>query len=749
MANPRYKFFLRVGSPTAQAQEIVPVWKDEMALEWTMESQQWFFRAAMSGNFNLIREDYALVMAKPFGTVFYFSVFMHDGSLWKEYWQGKFTLTDCTVNTDDRKLTVKVQGIDDYNDILAGWEKEYDLIKLLPEIQKIDITKRPMIQLYYEDASYINCIIGNIAFEQDVNVPNVENFQEFMEGECHFKQIGNYCEISLHDPPEGFGTVYTGDLIDGEYLTSQTGNYRMKYYETEQDGWWENGLDIVPLDSDTVVYYYHQKFWDTGQFISIPREFEFQDGTGPTINYIQAYRTNRVYYGRVVCNVAPNEVPSGYDTTYPIMSDDLVPYNRNYRYCLPYDGSLDDIVLGWTGKSQSPTEWGIDDFGQYFTKPYGDDGYLPIGRSNWVNSSDWFKPVFGASIIENRYRHKYTLNDAYPIWSCIKVLLREIAPDIKFEATTAYSQFLFRQVETEQEGVYQYSDPVGNKDYRLFITPKSNITAGEYQTPAQTAPVTLKALLDMMTKTLGLHWFIERVDVGGGTIEKRLRIEHVKWFRNGGTYSGTQQVGIDLTAIKNLRNGKTWSFGTSEYAYEKADMPERYEFGWMDDVTELFKGRPIDVVSPYVEKGKIEEVNVAQFTSDVDMMLLNPSAFSPDGFVVMTVDASTGALPMVSYIIGQYENYLQNGLMSFYKLQDPYLLYDMPAKSLKVNGQARNALGVSRNKSQTLNIPYNMTEPNLQKLVKTGIGNGQIRSLSMRLTSRMAKVQLRYDTETI
>ena len=233
------------------------------------------------------------------------------------------------------------------------------------------------------------------------------------------------------------------------------------------------------------------------------------------------------------------------------------------------------------------------------------------------------------------------------------------------------------------------------------------------------------------------------MDVGGVTIEKRLRIEHVLWFRNGGTYSGTQLVGVNLTTIKNVRNGKPWSFGTSEYSYEKADMPERYEFGWMDEVTKPFKGEPIEVVSPYVESGKIENVDVGQFTSDVDMMLLNPSAFSPDGFAVMTMQGD--ALPMTQYGSG----YIQNCLLSFWKLQDPYWLYDMPAKKLKVNGQATNALGVSRNKSQTVNIPYDKTEPDLQKLVTTGIGNGQIRQLSIRLTSRMAKVQLRYDTETI
>lgn len=747
MANPRYKFFLRVGSTTAQAQEIVPVWKDEMALEWALESQQWFFRAAMSGSFNLIRDDYDLVMSQPFSTVFYFSVFMHDGSLWKEYWQGKFTLTDCTVNTDDRKLTVKVQGIDDYNEILAGWEKEYDLIRLLPEMQKIKITKRPMIQIYSEGASYINCFIGQVYFEQDVDEPMVEDMQDYLANHCHFSVLQGTVEINFQNPPEGFGEPFTGTLVNGGYLVNTIGTYRLKYYENtyavQQTTVWENGLQVVPSDSDTVLWEFKQlNAGALAGYLPLPAEMQFEP-KGSSTGTLTAFRSSRNIYGRVVCNTPSRQ---GYET-YKIRTDDLVPYNRNYIYCRPFDGTYggytDIFRYAYDVYDTDPTEWGKADNGKYFTAP--GPGAYPIGRTNWVNTSDWYFPGWAASAIDDDFSHQYTLNNSYPIWSCIKVLLNEIAPDIKFLPTTAYSQFMFTTQVVSENTVYR--DPVGSRDCRLYITPKSNITAGEYDTPAQKAPVTLKTLLDMMAKTFCLHWFIERVDIGGGTIEKRLRIEHVKWFRNGGTYSGTQQVGIDLTAIKNVRNGKTWSFGTSEYSFEKQDMPERYEFGWMDEVTQPFKGQPIEVVSQYVEKGKIENVDVGQFTSDIDMMLLNPSAFSPEGFAVMTMEGDH--LPMVPYSASVYGGYIQNGLLSFYKLQDPYWLYDMPAKALKVNGQARNALGVSRNKSQTLSIPYNMTEPDLQKLVTTGIGNGQIRTLSMRLTSRMAKVTLRYDTEQV
>ena len=743
---PEYRFILRYGDPE-QTHEVRPVWKDDLAIEWAMESQQWFHRSSLSGQLVLQREDYSLVMAQAFGTVYYLDIYMYNGSSWRMYWQGKFTLTDCTVNVDDKKLSVKVQVVDDYNEILAGWEKEYDLMRLLPEVQKIKVTKRPMIQIYSEGASYINCFIGSTYFEQDVNTPSTDEVQDFLVNHCHFMVLDNYVEINFENPRPGFGAPFTGTLVNGAYLTNTIGTYRLKYFEEHgvisQTAVYINGLQVMTASSETVLWEFRQYY--TFDYAPIPEVMDFEPQNGST-GTLTADRSTRFVYGRIVCNRPSRE---NYET-YPIRNDDLVPYNRNYLYCRPFDGTWgvyrDIFTFAYTGKSDAPTEWGMDDNGQYFIAPAA-TGCYPIGRTNWVNTSDWYQPGYAANAVDQEFSYQYTLNNAYPIWSCISVLLNQVASGIKFRPQTAFSEFMFRQEYVEDVGMV-YKDPIGGRDCRLFITPKSNITAGEYDTPAQTAPVTLKTLLDMMRNTLCLHWFIDSVDTGGGVIEKRLRIEHVQWFRNGGSYNAVQQVGIDLTDMKNVRNGKPWSFGTSEYSYEKADMPEHYEFGWMDEVTAPFKGEPIEIVSPYVESGKIEHVDVAQFTSDIDMMLLNPSAFSPDGFAVMTMD-NNGALPMVPYAVSVYGGYLQNGLLSFFKLQDPYWLYDLPAKTARVNGGTVTARGVARNKTQNVSIPYGMTEPDLRKLVRTGIGNGQIRTMSMRLTSRMAKVQLRYDTETI
>ena len=455
--------------------------------------------------------------------------------------------------------------------------------------------------------------------------------------------------------------------------------------------------------------------------------------------------------------------------------------------------------------------------------------------SDLVNSSVWFLPSTYSNTIEQYATDAYVMNDAYPLSSCLSVLLAEIGGGVTFEATTAYSEFLYS---TSDVG-----DLFVGRSRELYLTPKSNITAGEYQTPAQMAPVTLKTILDMLKNTYRLYWFIDA--------SKRLRIEHVEYFRRGGSYTTDAAVGIDLTQMQNIRNGKSWAFAKNEYKFDKIEMPERYEFGWMDDVTLPFKGKPMNILSPYVEQGKVEEIDVAQFTTDIDYMLLNSGNVSQDGFVAMTAEAAnavfygnldttqdeqeTDIVPVARYVGGndiymrvgltgngtatvvwyiggrrvvsqivinidnaqttyalsapegvtgvaflidgtllvgqvisitrQQDSMLetrfvsasidgqtvrmQNGDLSFLKLQNPYWLYDMPAKTVEVNGTQMTVKGITRKKQQTVEIPTEAADPDPLKLVRTGLGDGTVKNMSLTLNSRMAKTTLVYDTDTL
>ena len=210
------------------------------------------------------------------------------------------------------------------------------------------------------------------------------------------------------------------------------------------------------------------------------------------------------------------------------------------------------------------------------------------------------------------------MRDAYPIASVISVLLGQIAPGITHDATTDYSRFL-----------YGDADPLNGETHNLFISPKSNLVYADYDQPAQKAPVTLKQVLDMLRDCFRCYWFVDD--------QKRFRIEHIEFFRRGGTYAVIPgpAIGIDLTQEVVTRNGKPWGTAQNAYKFEKPDMAAWYQFGWMDDVTKPFNGDPIKILSKYVNPDKIEDVIVSSFTSDVDYILLNPAGVSKDGFVLL------------------------------------------------------------------------------------------------------------------
>ena len=244
----------------------------------------------------------------------------------------------------------------------------------------------------------------------------------------------------------------------------------------------------------------------------------------------------------------------------------------------------------------------------------------------------------------------------------------------------------------------------------------------------------------MLRKAMGCYWFVDD--------DNRLRIEHVSWFKNGGSYDGTPTVGIDLTAMANSRNGKMWSFATGQYSFDKVQMPERYQYEWMDDTTDIFKGSPIEVLSGYVQEGNIEEVTVSKFNSDVDYMMLNPSNVSEDGFALLCCTIQDGEWNVSIDSLMSIPFKHQNWQLAFYSLQRWFLISDMPAWDIRIDGVATVAKGIQRMKKQQVNIPLDGADPDMEKLIKTTIGDGEVEKMTIRLMSRMAKTTLRYDTVT-
>lgn len=730
---PKYRFFLQIGEDGTK-QTVRPNYKDDLTLDYELETNQRFYRAKLSGKINFVRADYNIINDAPFDSEFFLYIEKSDdwGQTYNQYYKAKFMKTDCTFNDDDKLVTVQPETTDQYDDVLAGLEKEYNLVELAPKIEFLTIRKRPLIQVYVKGDSIVSCFLGGTNWEQNANVTTD---QETLVNTYKFSLCNILKEINIisNGTPSDIQGLYSGRMTFNENENSYIGNLYSTngsyyiWYKQEINNSIPVGHVYVEIRriSDEVKLFQFERLV-VGVFDNEDFELYSIDGSGSS-GTMKAEMASYNIYARYLCDVDKiDEI-----NTYDIPNDDIVENNRNYKKIIGYAG---DIAYISNYFSDEPTEYGLSDNGKYFMPPYSiyRQVYYPIARSTWRYASIWFSFNRFDWILEEKARKIYTLRDTFTLSSCINVLLKEVSPGITHEATPEYSQFL-----------YNTNNPISGQSFKLLISQKSNIINGEYQTPAQKAPITLQQIMTMLRDIYKCYWYIE---------DGKFKIEQINWFRNGGSYGYNPIIDYDLTQLENVRNGKKLAFATSEYSFDKVDMPERYQFEWMDDVTTPFEGLPIEITSKYVTAGKIEEINISNFTSDIDLMLLNPGAISSDGFALFAAVTPSGGgqleLPFTRQTVDGVEYFLQNGFLAFINIQPTYWVYDMPARHFKINNSPYYALGgLERKKKQTLNFPAGTTDPNPMQLVKTYIGNGQVDKLSVNLCSRNIKATLKYDTE--
>lgn len=732
--------FARLGTATAQnliyGRKANPIYKDDLAKEYELETNQRFYRAKLSGKISFIRDDYDFINTRPFDYEFLYGIDKSNdgGKTWVPYFSGKFMKTDCTFVDYDKKVTVQPDTIDDYNEVLAGLEKEYNLITLAPEIVRLNYDKRPLIQVYTPGESVVSNFSSGAYWEQD---SEVITDKEELQNKYHFALAALLKEIVVtphQGSPAAVATTYKGMInisSDGKTFEGRLNpvdpvNYYM-YVKQVYQGLGDYSavtFEIRRASTDEVYFRYFNttggKDFDNATFI--------MDARGDVAKgEMQADMTTYNMFVRYMLDVEK----IGDDNTYPIPSEDIVENNSNYKYVIGL--VFPDMFYMSSNYSDTPTEWGLAPNGKYYL-PVRDSilnyRFYPVARSTWAYTSIWFKFSIFDTIYDQRGRKQYTLRDAYPLSSCIQVLLNEFAPGITHEATSEYSQFL-----------YGSTNPITNAANRtLLISQKTNVIRGDYDQPAQKAPITLQQITNMLRDVFKCYWYIE---------DGKFKIEHILYFRNGGSYSYVPSIGADLTQLETTRLNKKWAFNTSEWTFDKVDMAERYQFEWMDDVTEFFEGYPIQVLSKYVSQGKIEDISISNFNPDIDYMLMNPNEISTDGFALFLADGSGNqyTLPYYEYRDEYVDSYkLQNGFCALVYTIPTFWVYDLPARRVNINKKNTTARGIERGKKQQVSYP-SLEDPNPMKLIKTYIGNGQVDKISVNLQSRMNKITLKYDTE--
>lgn len=738
---PKYRFFIQSGNTRRQA---FPIYGTDLFKKYAMESNQMFYRATLDGKLKFFKSDYGFIMSFSFDSIYYVIVEMStDGKSWREYFRGKFMRTDCTINSDEAWLETGLTPVDNYENILAGLDKEFNLIELAPEIKQVGIFKRPGIQIYVDGDSVLTTFVGGTYFEQQVTPVDVNQGEGNIGGALaemgfQFQKTLDTVTVKATDfGEESANGNYAGWGSDAADITIDKvggGDYKFRWYAapgTEYET--QTIAELIRISTGEVIATVESEKFGSGQVFLPGEEYTMTaEASGGTALYTWSF-TETYIYARLLHDKEAIEGMSVFE----LAANDIAENNANYKYASPVNIAADLAIS--LQLSAVPTEWGQYQPGLYFTKPvdYTKGQFHPIGRSSWIDVSIWFAPTILGELYDAKAKEKYTLRHAYPLWDCINVLVEQVAPELTFSYSS--SSFL-----NQNGNGYGDINPVSKLAFETLITQKTNLLKGEYDQPAQKAMITLKQVFDMLKSCFQCYWFIDGDE---------LRIEHISYFQNGLRYpgwDGSPGIAKDLTAMIHPRTLKPWSFGQSEYSFEKENMPAWYQFEWGDDVTFPFKGYPVEVLSNYVKKDNTETIAVNKFVSDVDLMLLNPSAFSEEGFVLMLAtknDTDDGiSLPIISRTIGIDKFDMQNGYAAFCDLQERYYLNSLPASRVSINKTTRT-VKPTRGKVQEVEFPAGDYDLNVHNLIRTSLGDGQIRDLRINLSSRFARAILLHDTE--
>ena len=728
MIPPKYKYYIQINNENRI--EVNPHYK-KLSKKYTKESNQEFFRISLDGKMTLYGRGYEVVKNSSLEDNLVFTIDKYNESTktWIEYYKGEFNKTDCKFDYEKKSCELKTTALDKYNDVVNKYENTYDLIKLAPAISRINLHKRSLMQVYVRGANSISNFFGGTYWESDVNEA-IDNHNDLIN-KYYFSYIKAGNEFYIRNASiSGINGVYAGTngywskwnpgyTCKMELVDESSTPYRVRLYR----------------NSDNLLLYQSEKQWavsDPDNKYILRDDVKMVNVNNPDDTFIIESPFVYHIYRRLLCDVDTVEDSEGVKNTYNLPSDDFVTDNRNYKKCIGLRGGM---FFCTSRAVDEPTRYGLNDYNQYFTNEFipsstGIGRPLPISRNSWVNASLWYVYDSYYSLFEERLRKQYALRDSYSIAAVIKALLKEIDPSLKHEATAEYSRFL-----------YDTSVPISMSRFYVFITQKTNILKGDYDQPAQKAEVSLKDLMEMLRDCFRCYWYIE---------DGKFKIEHIRFFMNGGSYSTQTSYQLDFTKLKDQFNKKLSSYFQSAIEYEKDELNQRYEFSWMDDVTDLFGGVTIDVKSNYIQKDKNEEIAISQFSSDIDYMLFNPSNFSEDGFALIcaTKSGSTYNIPIIETTLidengDSYNAIVQNWYAAWAYLIRFYL-YDMPAYNLECNVLNNlYASDIKKCMKHTIEFPVEEDLDELE-LIKTSIGNGKIDEFSVNMNTRLAKVNLTY-----
>lgn len=733
----QYRYRLKIGS--ASFVDCYPRRSGEVSHITEQQEGEYFFRQRIEGNLTFQRSDFDKIHAAPFQTEFRIIVQEFVSGSWQTIpVVGRFFKTDVTFDIDNSTCEVSLKTFDTYEKVLEGLDKEFNLIDLEPPTVEVSYLRQAVIQVVLPGAPFLAEFTDGVWSEKPVPSP-LTSTDQFTELANHETMLTDYgfglyepstfdharCVVVTDASPivdvSGIyeGINYTGDGFDNSTYRRLDEAYRI--HKVAVSGGFRIELDI---EGGATVYASDTHASDDWWGAPLHEGITLSNLATPADKVsIFVFRP----YVRLLTNKATVDgLP-----TVTLPSDDPFPHGS---FTQAHPLSTGNFVYS-SGHGTTPTRWGKIDAdalhyaGEYFTQPTSTETLMPVAFSNWKGASAWFYMDDDLRALQQEGSEATTLRHGYKLADVIDKLLEAIGATAGHGDNSTYSDFL-----------YAASNAIRGIRKVPVITPITNITVGDYDTPAKKGLLRLSEVLNLLKGFYNAYFYIP---------ESNFRIEHVHYFENGNSYAG-EVVGADMTTQLEPRTGLAWAQRTNRYRYEKTELPERIVTKWMAKASTPFDGYPIEVDSLYVERGKVEEMVLGRFYSDLDFAISGSEELGTDGFFLLECEEDGGgnlSVPFVTLEVSADEIYkVQNGYASIIYAHQTYWQHGLPATAVTINKASVTAESVKRSKIQEIEIILG-EDVDPYELVETQVGTGRVQRIEKNLSGKDLKITIRHNTE--
>ena len=586
----------------------------------------------MEGKLTFLRKDYDWMMAQPFDGTFKLTIQSSNdgGATWQNYLEGTFSRANLEIDEDNQNVVLN--GLNEggeYNAIENGKDEEYDLMKIVPdgEVKEVQGQVHPALAMV------------------DYNTTNIEHSDVFCKS-----AITSDGYDSKH-PDSGYN--------EGERVVSNNDwNFRGIFAEAKRktdsnadaNGYYAGQLYYHTGSTPGIDYYLYGRLdGPNGYYMIMGWDFYEVHQQNITRRSLTLYDSNNSEIEEVWCGgpselhdrVSPASMIFGYVTVYTHYiratlltqdggnADNVLDTGDYYQRMAAFnnqDGGLSIAITTNTveqpnGHRLVPGTGGQGTTPQYFAPPDETAHWIPLCEYEWQYASMWYTivPSVANGLLDTTKIGSFRWTRCWTLGTCIDRLLRKITNNkVTFDQSEAGSEFLYSTVNPLTQG----------EPFEYLFTQKSNVMrpslGGE---SASRCIVRLNWFLEFLRNALNCYWWLE--ERNGGTYA--FRVEHVEWFRRGGSYTGQMDAQINLTEIKPLRNfprngeaAKRLDDQLHKYNYEMNVMTEKYLFSWQGDGgSDAFKGNPMWFKAGWVEKGTSESKEVDNIFADLSWLMLN------------------------------------------------------------------------------------------------------------------------------